>query len=700
MSEFSFGDGLPDVLTANGGHEMLQDYLDNNSMIFDIIRKILPTEKKKTTKKRLSLKERVKSELIELMSKFFIRKKINFFLNETSDYSRSLEVFIMMSVMESLGLAPKEMEDPIAELSDKYIWLNYIVSEAEVANSDFINFHWFFNSFESVFELVDNKKRDNEPLTESEYDLIALAIFSFSSWNDSILPVLAIIEKDNEFTSRFSFINEPIERARKIIDFSGLSSVSDLEFKRITDKYVMESSIEDFLRNIASNKNKSLADLLFVLETCGKAASIYSKKLLEIHKKDVCGLAVHGIIELVKFYDTHKNVLEAPLSQQKIDPFLVLKKNEICKILSETSNSHEVEVAIGYVGREYLFIYDSLKELASIKNEILSVSEKKKELMARSDGDFPDMDKMNSLYSSYMELSQRFIKETIEVYLNIYNIEKLKEKLSEARERYQKNTNERNKFISHMDRQFGTGNEVVLTEHSSLIDEDKKEVSSQNESNKHISALKEELHTVYQHCEEIESQKKEVEERLRNEVQKNIVLSDANSKLKSSQASSDAIGVEEAQALRAMLISPSDATPEMILTAYGVLYRDRLVVLPSAFRSAAGSSAFRQSARLSRLIGTLVTEYLDAIKGGQPDAQAKAMFGGSYSAKESETVMMSQELRSYREFEVDGEKTLMLQHLTIGVSNSASDTIRVYFKIIDGVVYIGYCGEHLPLRQS
>ena len=95
-----------------------------------------------------------------------------------------------------------------------------------------------------------------------------------------------------------------------------------------------------------------------------------------------------------------------------------------------------------------------------------------------------------------------------------------------------------------------------------------------------------------------------------------------------------------------------------------------------------------------------MTGYLDAIKGGQPDAQAKAMFGGAYSAKESETVMGNPELRSYREFEVNGEKTLMLQHLTIGVSNSASDTIRVYFKIIDGVIYIGYCGEHLPLRQS
>lgn len=699
MSDFSFGDGLPDVLTANGGHEMLQDYLDNNSMIFDIVRKILPAEKKKTTRKRLSLKERVKSELIELMSIYSIRKKINFFLNETNDYSRSLEVFIMMSAMGALGLTPKEMENPVVELSEKYIWLNYIVSEADVENSSYIDFHWIFNSLESVFEFIDDKTKSDKKLTDSEYDLVALSIFAFSSWNDSILPVLALIEKDNEFISRFSFIEGPIERARKTIDFSGLGGVSDLDFKRVTDKYIIESSVEDLLGSINGDKGRTLTDILFMLETCGKIAPIYSKKLLEIHKKDACGLAAHGIGEIVRFYDKHNGILEEPLKQQKIDPLLAFKKSEVTKIIGEISNSHEMEAAIGYTSREYLCVYDYLKELIRIKDELTSISEKKKELMAMSADEFPDMDKMNNLYSSYLELSQNFIKEATDLYLKTYNADNLKERISEARDRYQKNIDEQNSFVSRMSRQLGI-NDRTLAEKPDFTGEEQKEASLQIESNDDIIHLKEELQTVYQHCDEIESQKKEVEEKLRNEVQKNIVLSDANSKLKSSQASSDALGVEEAEALRVILISPSDATPEMILTAYGVLYRDRLVVLPSAFRSAAGSSTFRQSARLSRLIGTLVKEYLDAIKGGQPDAQAKAMFGGSYSAKESETVMGNPELRSYREFEVSGEKILMPQHLTIGVSNSASDTIRVYFKIIDGVIYIGYCGEHLPLRQS
>ncbi|WP_429037588.1 coiled-coil domain-containing protein [Aeromonas media] len=699
MSDFSFGDGLPDVLTANGGHEMLQSYLDNNSMIFDIVRKILPIEKKKTIKKRLSLKERVKSELIELMSIYSIRKKINFFLNETNDYSRSLEVFIMMSAMGALGLTPKEMENPVVELSEKYIWLNYIVSEADVENSSYIDFHWIFNSLESVFEFIDDKTKSDKKLTDSEYDLVALSIFAFSSWNDSILPVLALIEKDNEFISRFSFIEGPIERARKTIDFSGLGGVSDLDFKRVTDKYIIESSVEDLLGNINGDKSKSLGDILFMLETSGNIAPIYSRKLLEIHKKDACGLANHGIGEIVSFYEAHKSVLEEPLRNQKIDPFLAFKKSEVSKLIGGISNFHEMEAAINYTGREYLFIYDNLKELSRIKDELTSISEKKKDLMAKSEDGFPDMDKMNSLYSSYLELSQSFIKEATNLYLKTYSIDKFEEKLCEAKERHQKNVDEKNNFISNMSRQLGV-DDVVLTTSSAHSDEDKKEVSPKNEGNEDIVLLKEELQTVYQHCDELESQIKEIEEKLRNEVQKNIVLSDANSRLKSSQASSDALGSEEAEALRTILISPSDATPEMILAAYGVLYRDRLVVLPGAFRSAAGSSTFRQSARLSRLIGTLVTEYLDAIKGGQPDAQAKAMFGGAYSAKESETVMGNPELRSYREFEVNGEKTLMLQHLTIGVSNSASDTIRIYFKIIDGVIYIGYCGEHLPLRQS
>lgn len=699
MSDFSFGDGLPDVLTANGGHEMLQSYLDHNSMIFDIVRKILPAEKKKTIKKRLSLKERVKSELIDLMSIYSIRKKINFFLNETDDYSRSLEVFIMMSVLGTLGLTPKEMENPVVELSEKYIWLDYIVSEADVENTRYIDFYWIFNAFESVFEFIDNTKKSDKKLTDSEYDLVALSIFAFSSWNDSILPVLALIEKDSGFTSRFSFIDESIARARKIIDFSGLGGVSDLDFKRVTDKYLIERSVEDLLRNINGDKTRSLTDIIFMFETCGKIAPVYSKKIMEIHKKDVCGLVTHGIGEIVKFYETHKSILEEPLKQQKIDPLLAFKKSELTKIIVGISNSHEMEAAIGYAGREYLFAYDYLKELTRIKDELASISEKKKDLMAKSADEFPDMDKMNSLYSSYLESSQSFIKEATELYLKAYSPDRLKEKINEAMDRYQQNIDEQSNFISRMSRQLGIY-DGTLTEKPELAGEDQKELSLQIESNDDIIHLKEELQTVYQHCDELESQKKEVEEKLRNEVQKNIVLSDANSKLKSSQASSDALGVEEAEALRTILISPSDATPEMILTAYGVLYRERLVVLPSAFRSAAGSSTFRQSARLSRLIGTLVTEYLDAIKGGQPDAQAKAMFGGSYSAKESETVMGNPELRSYREFEVNGEKVLMLQHLTIGVSNSASDTIRVYFKIIDGVIYIGYCGEHLPLRQS
>ena len=136
--------------------------------------------------------------------------------------------------------------------------------------------------------------------------------------------------------------------------------------------------------------------------------------------------------------------------------------------------------------------------------------------------------------------------------------------------------------------------------------------------------------------------------------------------------------------------------PEACLKYFDERYED-VVILPSAYESAAQIPEFKRVGRMFELIDTLVNVYLPSIVSGSSDHQAKNCFTHSaYKANESDSVKSRSDLMNYRTFIYKGESVVMEQHLGTGVSHNKNETLRIYFKIIDDKVIIGHAGKHLP----
>jgi hypothetical protein len=50
-----------------------------------------------------------------------------------------------------------------------------------------------------------------------------------------------------------------------------------------------------------------------------------------------------------------------------------------------------------------------------------------------------------------------------------------------------------------------------------------------------------------------------------------------------------------------------------------------------------------------------------------------------------------------RTFSYNGDALVMEQHLGIGTAHNKNETIRIYFKIVEGKAIVGHLGEHLPI---
>jgi hypothetical protein len=122
-----------------------------------------------------------------------------------------------------------------------------------------------------------------------------------------------------------------------------------------------------------------------------------------------------------------------------------------------------------------------------------------------------------------------------------------------------------------------------------------------------------------------------------------------------------------------------------------------VVVLPSAYKSIKESSEFKRTPRMLILLKALAEEYAPAIINGTPDSEAKGCFShGAYKANESYPVSSNKRLMKYRTFRYNNKPVVMEQHIGIGTSHNKQETIRIYFKIIDEKIIIGYAGAHLP----
>jgi flagellar biosynthesis/type III secretory pathway chaperone len=201
------------------------------------------------------------------------------------------------------------------------------------------------------------------------------------------------------------------------------------------------------------------------------------------------------------------------------------------------------------------------------------------------------------------------------------------------------------------------------------------------------ATLQEELRTL-------QAQRNELEVKLREAGSRIATLAQECETLRAQQALGAFEPTEHVlQRLPKAGLSAADA----LLLAAGV--RPALAVLPSALDSARKAHLFRRTERLLELLLQLGGEYAHALAQGQPDAQARAVFGQAYRAGESDTTRSNKACREARTFLVGEQAVFMEQHLAISSSHNVSETIRVHFVWKDGKMFVGYVGEHLPVSS-
>lgn len=190
----------------------------------------------------------------------------------------------------------------------------------------------------------------------------------------------------------------------------------------------------------------------------------------------------------------------------------------------------------------------------------------------------------------------------------------------------------------------------------------------------------------------LESEREDAEAKLEQERLVSSELRETIQRIK--QNSSSGISEQESRAIRAILVGR--CTPLDCLVAVGLLHRDRIVVLDSAYSSAEKVADFKHGKKLFELLQKLATSYFDALAQGKGDTEAGNIFGESFAATESESTKKNKRAIKERTFLWDGKPITMWSHIKIGVKESVSETIRVHFEWAadNRLIVIGWCGEH------
>lgn len=135
-----------------------------------------------------------------------------------------------------------------------------------------------------------------------------------------------------------------------------------------------------------------------------------------------------------------------------------------------------------------------------------------------------------------------------------------------------------------------------------------------------------------------------------------------------------------------------------ILTYFEIEFSDRIIVLPTAKKSAKKSAGFKFQKEAFSLLWRLSTEYYDRYTNGS-DEQAKSSFGkNEYSPNEGSN--LSKQGRMSRTFKYKDKSIFMEKHLKCGNSEGTAECLRIHFECLeDGQdekkIVIGYCGKHL-----
>ena len=124
------------------------------------------------------------------------------------------------------------------------------------------------------------------------------------------------------------------------------------------------------------------------------------------------------------------------------------------------------------------------------------------------------------------------------------------------------------------------------------------------------------------------------------------------------------------------------------------LYKDRVVVLDSAYTSAKQSYDFKYGIDAFQMLTKLAGVYWRDVQ-ICGDTEARKHFGAAYAARDKTT--LSKEGRIRRTFEYKSQPLFMEKHLKVGVAYNSSDTLRIHFEWLpdEKRIVIGHCGGHL-----
>lgn len=212
------------------------------------------------------------------------------------------------------------------------------------------------------------------------------------------------------------------------------------------------------------------------------------------------------------------------------------------------------------------------------------------------------------------------------------------------------------------------------------------EIEKEDDNDERIAALESEINRQH---DELQKKQQEIEKL-------NKKLTEA-SETDSTSIQIDVV-TEEINAIKSLIANnENNITPESILSSICALFPNSVEVLPSAISSAKKVPNFKQTSKMFDMLVTLISSYLPTVISGKPDSEARKCFGPkAYAANESKTVSNSSRLMKYRTFKHKNKDIVMEQHLNIGTAHDPLQTMRIYFKIIDNKIIIGYSGEHLP----
>lgn len=169
--------------------------------------------------------------------------------------------------------------------------------------------------------------------------------------------------------------------------------------------------------------------------------------------------------------------------------------------------------------------------------------------------------------------------------------------------------------------------------------------------------------------------------------------------LERARSASGGVSIEQQAALRRVLMGRVDSLADA-LRILETLYADRVVVLPSAWKSAEDSSCFRKPEKAWELMLRLVEDYWDAVQAGGDAAARKVFTNATFAPRESESVEVNKGAKARRTFDYNGSPLTMWKHLKIGVKPSDTETFRLHFEFdaSTGRIVIGHCGGHLDFK--